>query len=85
MTDPAERMAVRLIREAIEAQLAPPDGTAVVPSALVIGILVAQNAPAVASEILRIFDNVLDGSGNLGTFRAGRDQFLAELRDYAAS
>lgn len=84
MTDPAERMAVRLIREAIEAQLNP-EGTAVVPSALVIGILVAQNAPAVASEILRIFDNVNDGAGNLGTFRTARDQFLAELRDYAAS
>lgn len=84
MTDPAERMAVRLIREAIEAQLNP-EGAAVVPSALVIGILVAQHAPAVANEVLRIMDNASEGSGNLGTFRAGRDQFLAELRDYATS
>lgn len=77
-------MALRLIREAIDAQQNPA-GMAVVPSALVVGILVAHNAPAVANEILRIMDTVNDGAANLETFRAARDQFLAELREYATS
>ena len=52
---------------------------------LVVGITTALNEPAVAGEVLRMIEALMDERGTLANYRQMRDQSavsLAELRRY---
>lgn len=49
---------------------------------LMTGILVAMNAPAIAAEVIRAVETVMERRGRLDEVRANRDQFLAVLATF---